>query len=56
MSWVSVFTSTLPLLAILFYVVPIVFVIWFLLRFIKLQQERNDILRSILKKLDQRNQ
>lgn len=26
MSWVSVFTSTLPLLAILFYVVPIVFV------------------------------
>lgn len=50
----SVF-AMLPILSILFYIAPIVFVIWFLIKFLKIQQEKNKILSSISDKLDRLN-
>ncbi len=41
-----------PIITILFYIAPFVFVIWFLLKFLKIQQEKNQILRKISDKLD----
>lgn len=41
-----------PLVSLLFYLVPIVFIIWFLLKFLKIQQEKNAILKTISEKLD----
>ncbi len=49
--WIDLFTIA-PLIAILFNIAVIVFVIWYLIRFLKLQQERNTILKSISEKLD----
>ncbi|WP_088068730.1 hypothetical protein [Gottfriedia luciferensis] len=46
----------LPLLTILFYLAPIIFIIWFLLKFLKIQQEKNQILKSISNKLDHFNE
>lgn len=42
--------SILPLL--LFYVLPIGFVIWFTLTIVRLQKEKKEILQSIADKLD----
>ena len=42
----------LPILTMFFYLVPVVFVIWFLVKFLKIQQEKNDILRTIADKLN----
>lgn len=39
-------------LGILSYLIPIVFTSWFLISFIKLQRERNSILRDLSLKLD----
>lgn len=47
-SWISI----LPILSLLFYLVPIVFIVWFLLKFLKIQKEKNIILKSISDKLD----
>lgn len=44
------FFSILPLL--LFYVLPIIFVIWFALTIVRLQKEKKVILQSIADKLD----
>lgn len=44
-----------PIISILFYIAPVVFVIWFLLKFLKIQQEKNLILKNISDKLDQSN-
>ena len=44
-----------PIITLLFYLVPIifaVFVVWFLLKFLKVQQEKNRILKDISEKLD----
>ncbi|MBP0725834.1 hypothetical protein J5Y03_11700 [Bacillus sp. RG28] len=44
-----------PIVTLLFYLVPIifaVFVVWFLLKFLKVQQEKNRILKDISDKLD----
>ena len=43
----TIFTFT----SILFTLGPVVFVIWFLLKFLKIQQEKNEILRTIANKL-----
>jgi len=40
---------------ILFYLVPIIFVVLFLVKFLKMQQERNKILKTISDKLDKLN-
>jgi flagellar biogenesis protein FliO len=44
--------SIIPILTLLFYLAPIVFIIWFLIRFLKIQQEKNKILQTISDKLD----
>ncbi|CAM4008350.1 DUF4083 domain-containing protein [Mesobacillus zeae] len=44
--------AVFPLLTLLFYVAPIIFIIWFLVKFLKIQQEKNIILKSISDKLD----
>ena len=44
-----------PLVSILFYLAPVVFIIWFLIKFLKLQQEKNKILKTISDKLDKLN-
>ncbi|WP_018393095.1 hypothetical protein [Bacillus sp. 37MA] len=41
-----------PILTIFFYIAPVVFVIWFLFKLLKIQEERNAFLRDISKKLD----
>ncbi|WP_243292672.1 hypothetical protein [Bacillus sp. FJAT-47783] len=43
----AIFTL-LPMLSILFYIAPIVFVIWFLLKFLRIQQEKNLILKKYI--------
>jgi len=48
----SAWVSILPILSLLFYLVPIVFIVWFLLKFLKIQKEKNLILKSISDKLD----
>lgn len=48
----NILFSIFPLLTLLFYLAPIVFIIWFLLKFLKIQKEKNEILRSISTKLD----
>ncbi len=42
----------LPILTMFFYLVPVLFVIWFLVKFLKIQQEKNEILRTIADKLN----
>ncbi|QNG59481.1 hypothetical protein H4O14_17060 [Bacillus sp. PAMC26568] len=44
-----------PIITILFYIAPVVFAIWFLLKFLKIQQEKNLILKNISEKLDKSN-
>jgi hypothetical protein len=39
-------------LGLLSYLIPIVFISWFLISFIKIQKERNSILRDLSLKLD----
>jgi hypothetical protein len=48
----STLGTILPLLLSL---APIVFVIWFLIKIIKIQEEKNIILKSISDKLDKQN-
>jgi hypothetical protein len=48
---ITLFTIA-PLLSILFYLGLTVFAIWFLLKLLKIQQEKNTILKSISDKLD----
>ncbi|EGQ27931.1 hypothetical protein HMPREF9372_0090 [Sporosarcina newyorkensis 2681] len=48
----SIFFAFLPILGLLFYMVPAIFIVWFLVKFIKIQDRRNDILQNIADKLD----
>ncbi|MFJ6210289.1 hypothetical protein [Lysinibacillus sp. NPDC092081] len=41
--------ASLPIL--LFYVLPIAFVIWFTISMVKLQRERNEILKEIVNEI-----
>ena len=41
-----------PIISLLFYIAPVVFVIWFLLKLLKTQQEKNLILKNIVEKLE----
>ncbi len=36
----------------LIYIIPIVFVVWYLFYFLKLQKEKNNLLKTISDKLD----
>lgn len=44
--------SILPILSLLFTFIPFVFVIWFMIKLIILQKERNRLLANIADKLD----
>lgn len=44
-----------PLVSIIFYIAPVLFIIWFLIKFLKIQQEKNTILKTISDKLDKLN-
>lgn len=52
----DVLFSIFPLLTVIFYLTPIIFIIWFLMKFLKIQQEKNRILKSISDKLDKKLQ
>ncbi|MGG0657632.1 hypothetical protein [Rummeliibacillus pycnus] len=49
------FLTIIPLVTMIFYIAPVVFIIWFLIKFLKVQQEKNEILRAIAEKLDKQN-
>lgn len=44
--------SFMRFLIIFLYIAPIIFIVWFSIRFLKIQKERNKILNSIADKLD----
>ncbi|WNS79089.1 hypothetical protein RRU94_04025 [Domibacillus sp. DTU_2020_1001157_1_SI_ALB_TIR_016] len=46
------FFAVFPILTLFFYIAPIIFLVWFLIRFLKIQQEKNQILKVISDKLD----
>lgn len=49
----EIFFALIPLFVIfMFYIVPAAFIIWFLIKFINIQQEQTEILRSISDKLN----
>ncbi len=47
----NVIFAFLPILTMFIYLIPVVFVVWFLVKFLKIQQEKNEILRTISDKL-----
>lgn len=52
----EVILGLLPIFGLLFfYIVPAVFVIWFIFKFLNIQQEKLQILKSISDKLDKRS-
>ncbi len=51
----NVFFPLFSIIPILFYLAPFVFMVWFLLKSLKIQQEKNQILKSISDKLDHFN-
>lgn len=44
-----------PLMSFLLYIVPIVFIIWFLIKFLRIQQDMNQNLKKIADKLESIN-
>ncbi|MEH7353734.1 hypothetical protein V7150_09155 [Neobacillus drentensis] len=49
------FFSIIPIITIIFYIAPIAFIIWFLVKLLKIQQEKNKILKPIADKIDKLN-
>ncbi|GEM_PF-3565703 len=52
---VAVFNLFIFILPIIFYLIPVAFIIWFLVKLLKVQQEKNDLLRVIINKIDKKN-
>lgn len=48
--------SLIPIFILLFYVAIIVFVVWYAFKFLAVQTERNEILRDISNKLDNKDE
>lgn len=48
--------SVLFIVPLLIYIAIIVFVIWYLMKFLTLQTERNEILKNISAKLDKKDE
>jgi len=46
------FISLIPIITLLLWLAPVIFIVWFLLKFLKVQQEKNNILKNISDKLD----
>lgn len=51
----DVLFTIFPIVSLLFYIAPVIFILWFLAKFLKVQQEKNQILRTISDKLDKLN-
>ncbi|AMW99380.1 hypothetical protein [Rummeliibacillus stabekisii] len=52
---VAMFNLFIFILPIIFYLVPVVFIIWFLVKLLKAQQEMNELLRTIVYKMDKKS-
>lgn len=52
---VAVFNLFIFILPIIFYLIPVAFIIWFLVKLLKVQHEKNDLLRVIINKIDKKN-
>ncbi len=44
--------TLLPIISLLIYLIPIVFIGWFLLRYLKIQEQKNEILRTIASRMN----
>lgn len=44
--------TLLPIISLLVYLIPIVFIGWFLLRYLKIQEQKNEILRTIADRMN----
>ena len=44
--------TLLPIISLLIYLIPIVFIGWFLLRYLKIQEQKNEILRTIADRMN----
>lgn len=44
--------TILPIISLLIYLIPVVFIVWFLLRYLKIQEQKNDILRMIADRMN----
>ena len=51
----NMIASFAPLLILFIYIIPIIFVIWFMVNMVNLQKENNTILKSIEEKLNRKN-
>lgn len=51
MDWITLFTLT-PILVTLFYIGIAIFILWFMLNFLKVQKEKNKILQRIANHLE----
>jgi len=51
----SIMFSLFPIITLLLWLTPVIFIVWFLLKFLKVQQEKNNILKSISDKLDNKS-
>lgn len=52
---VAVFNLFIFILPIIFYLIPVAFIIWFLVKLLEVQQEKNELLRVIINKIDKKN-
>ena len=52
---VAVFNLFIFILPIIFYLIPVAFIIWFLVKLLKVQQEKNELWRVIINKIDKKN-
>ncbi|MDV6377165.1 hypothetical protein ORD22_02670 [Sporosarcina sp. GW1-11] len=44
--------ALLPIAGVFIYLIPIVFIVWFLIKFIRIQERKNEILQSIAEKMN----
>ncbi len=49
--WVNFFTFA-PIITIFFYIAIVIFILWYLIRFLRLQKEMINVLKTISDKLD----
>ncbi|WP_409292642.1 hypothetical protein [Peribacillus sp. SCS-37] len=47
--------TIVPFIWLLFYIAPVVFIVWFLLKLLRLQKEKKDIMQTIALELQRMN-
>ncbi|AXH99251.1 hypothetical protein DV702_05550 [Sporosarcina sp. PTS2304] len=48
----NMFFSFFSIIGLLIYILPVLFIVWFLIKYIKIQERKNEILQSIAEKLN----